>query len=358
MTGELKGLILSGGKGTRLRPFTYTGAKQLVPLANKPVLFYAIEDLVEAGITDIGIVIGDTGDQVMAAVGDGSRFGARVTYIRQDEPRGLAHGVIIARQFLGDSRFVMFLGDNFVRDGIAPLVQHFRTDDVNSMIILKEVDRPQDFGVAEMVDGRVVRLVEKPKDPKSNLAVTGIYMFDKHVWEAVDCIQPSARGELEITDTIQCLIDKGLNVQAHLLKGWWIDTGKMEDILEANRLVLETIETRIEGSYDQYSKVHGRVVLEKGAELINSVVRGPVAIGEGTRLINSYVGPFSSIYHHCTIISSEIEHSVVLEHSRIEGVDHRIEDSLIGRNVEIGKSPMKPKAYKLVLGDHSKVGLL
>ncbi len=355
---ELKGLILSGGKGTRLRPFTYTGAKQLVPLANKPVLFYAIEHLVEAGITEIGIVIGDTGDQIRCAVGDGSRFGARITYIAQDEPRGLAHGVKIARPFLGDSRFVMFLGDNFIRDGIVSLVEHFSRDDINSLIILTEVERPQDFGVAELSDGRVVRLVEKPKQPPSNLAVTGIYMFDQNVWEAIDCIEPSARGELEITDTIQCLIDKGFKVHAHLLNGWWIDTGKMEDILEANRLVLETIQTRIEGTVDCDSKIYGKVVLEKGAEVINSVIRGPAAIGEGTRLVNSYVGPFSSIYHHCTVIDSEIEHSVVLENSRIEGVGHRIEDSLIGRNVEIGKSPMKPRAYKLVLGDHSKVGIL
>ncbi len=355
---ELKGLILSGGKGTRLRPFTYTGAKQLVPLANKPVLFYAIEDLVEAGITDIGIVIGDTGDQIIAAVGDGARFGARITYIPQDEPRGLAHGVLIARPFLGNSRFVMFLGDNFIRDGIASLVEDFRRDDINSLIILTEVERPQDFGVAELVDGRVVRLREKPQEPKSNLAVTGIYMFDENVWEALECIQPSARGELEITDTIQCLIDKGFNVHAHLLNGWWIDTGKMEDILEANRLVLETIETRISGTVDKDSKLIGKVILERGAEVINSVIRGPVAIGEGTRVVDSYIGPFSSIYHHCTITRSEIEHSVVLEHSRIEDVGQRIEESLIGRHVEIGKSPIKPKAYKLVLGDHSKVGIL
>lgn len=358
MTAAMKGLILSGGKGTRLRPFTYTGAKQLVPLANKPVLFYAIEDLVEAGITEIGIIIGDTGEQVKAAVGDGSKFGARITYIPQDEPRGLAHAVLIARSFLGDSRFVMFLGDNFIREGIAPLVAKFQSEDINSLIILTEVDRPQDFGVAELLDGRVVRLVEKPQEPKSNLAIIGIYMFDQSVWEAIECIQPSARGELEITDTIQCLIDKGFKVHAHLLDGWWIDTGKMEDILEANRLVLETIESRIEGLVDQDSKIIGKVVLEKGAEVINSVIRGPAAIGEGTRLVNSYVGPFSSIYRNCLVVSSEIEHSVVLENSRIEGVDHRIEDSLIGRNVEIGKSPMKPKAYKLVLGDYSKVGLL
>jgi glucose-1-phosphate thymidylyltransferase len=354
----MKGLILSGGKGTRLRPFTYTGAKQLVPLANKPVLFYAIENLVEAGITDIGIVVGDTKDQIAAAVGDGSRFGARITYIEQEAPLGLAHGVKISRPFLQDSRFVLFLGDNFIREGIAPLVERFRQDEVNSLIILSEVQNPQDFGVAEMVDGKVVRLVEKPQRPVSNLAVTGIYMFDRHVWEAVEAIKPSARGELEITDTIQYLIDRGLRVHAHQLTGCWIDTGKMEDILEANRLVLECIEPRNEGQVDSNSKLYGKVVLERDCEVVNSVIRGPAIIGERTRLVNSYVGPFSSIYHDCLVVGSEIEHSVILEECRIEGVEHRIEDSLIGRRVEIGKSLMKPKAYKLVLGDHSKVGIL
>lgn len=354
----MKGLVLSGGKGTRLRPFTYSGAKQLVPVANKPVLFYAIEDLVEAGITDIGVVVGDTRDQVMAAVGDGSRFGARITYIKQEDPLGLAHAIKIAEPFLGKERFIMFLGDNFIRDGILPMADHFQRDDINSLIILSEVKNPQDFGIAESVDGRVVRLWEKPKEYKSNLAVIGIYMFDHHVFEAVSKIKPSARGELEITDAIQYLIDKGFKVHAHRLEGWWIDTGKMEDILEANRLVLDTIESKIEGTVDEQSQILGKVVLAQDAAVVNSVIRGPAVIGERTRLINSYIGPFSSIYHDCLIVNSEIEHSVILEGCRIEDVEHRIEDSLIGRHVEITKSPIKPKAYKMVLGDHSRVGML
>ncbi len=354
----MKGLILSGGKGTRLRPLTYTGAKQLVPVANKPVLFYAIEDLVEAGIEDIGIVVGDTGDQIRAAVGDGSSFGARVTYIQQDAPLGIAHGIKIARSFIGQDRFVLFLGDNFIRDGIVSLVDSFRSGSVDSLIILKKVPNPHDFGVAEVEEGKAVRLVEKPKEPKSDLAVIGIYMFNHRVFEAVEAIKPSARGELEITDTIQYLIDSDLHVVAHELKGWWIDTGKMEDLLEANRLVLETIETRIEGTVDGDSRLDGKVIIERGAEVVNSVIRGPVIIGKGARIVNSFVGSFSSIDHDCAIINSEIEHSIILENSSIVDVEHRISDSLIGRNVEINRSPYKPKAYKLVLGDHSKVGLL
>ena len=354
----MKGLILSGGKGTRLRPLTYTGAKQLVPVANKPVLFYAIEDLVESDVTDIGIVVGETADQIKEAVGDGSRFGAKVTYIQQDAPLGIAHAVKIAEPFLGKERFILFLGDNFIRDGIVPLVNEFRQGDMNSLIVLTKVKNPQDFGIAECEDGRVVRLVEKPKEPKSDLAVIGIYMFDHNVFTAVNNIKPSARGELEITETIQYLIDNNYKVTPHILTGWWIDTGKMEDILEANRLVLEVLEERIEGRVDGDSAIYGKVVLEKGAEVVDSVIRGPAIIGARTRIVNSYVGPFSSIDHDCQIVNAEIEHSVVLDNSRIEDLEHRIEDSLIGRNVEITKSPMKPRAYKLVLGDHSKVGML
>jgi len=353
----MKGLILSGGKGTRLRPFTYTGAKQLVPVGNKPVLFYAIENLVQAGIADIGIVVGDTRDQIKEAVGDGSRFGAQVTYIYQDEPLGLAHGVKIAEDYLGQERFVLFLGDNFLRDGIVSLVERFRDEAMNCLIVLFKVKNPQDFGIAECVNGRPIRLVEKPQEPKSDLALVGVYMFDHHIFEAVDSINPSARGELEITDAIQYLIDSGRAVCAQELQGGWIDTGKMEDILEANRLVLEIIEERIEGHVDQTSTIDGKVVLEQGAEVINSVIRGPVAIGERTRIINSYIGPFSSIYHDCVIENSEIEHSIVLEHCHIEDIEHRIDYSLIGRYVEVTKSLMRPKAYNLVLGDHSKVGI-
>ncbi|MDA8188949.1 MAG: glucose-1-phosphate thymidylyltransferase [Dehalococcoidales bacterium] len=355
----MKGLILSGGKGTRLRPITYTGAKQLVPVANKPVLFYAIEDLVEAGIADIGIVVGDTRDQIKAAVGDGSQFGCSVTYIEQEAPLGIAHGVKIAEQFVGKDRFVLFLGDNFLRDGIVPLVEKFATDpEMNSQILLYRVKNPQDFGVAELSNGVVSRVVEKPKEPKSDLAVIGIYMFDHHVFEAVHNIKPSARGELEITDTIQYLIDNGLHVHPHVITGWWIDTGKKDDMLEANRLILDTLESRILGTVDDSSQVYGKVVIEAGAEIRNSVVRGPVIIGANTRVVDSFVGPFTSIDYNCEIVGSEIEHSIVLENSKIIDIHGRVEDSLIGRNVEICKSEMKPKAFKMMLGDYSKVGIL
>jgi len=355
----MKGLILSGGKGTRLRPLTYTGAKQLVPVANKPVLFYVIEDLVEAGITDIGIVVGDTGDHIREAVGDGSHFGAKVAYIQQEAPLGIAHGIKISRDFIGDERFVLFLGDNFIRDGIVPFVDTFKDDSLNSQILLYKVPNPEALGVAVLDgNGNVVRLVEKPKEFVSDLAVIGIYMFDRNVWEAVNAIKPSKRGELEITDTIQYLVDKGLSVKATQLSGWWIDTGKMSDILEANRLVLDTFETRIQGEVDAKSEVYNKVVIEKGARIVNSIIRGPAIIGACTEIVNAYVGPFTSIDHHCLIQDSEIEHSVVLDHSRIVDVEQRIEDSLIGRNVEITRSPLKPRAYKLMLGDHSKVGLI
>lgn len=356
----MKGLILSGGKGTRLRPFTYTGAKQLVPLANKPVLFYAIEDLVEAGITAIGIVISpETGDQVKATVGDGSKFGAQITYIVQDAPRGIAHGIKIAQDFLGEDKFVLFLGDNFIRDGIVPQVMAFRDSAMNAQIILYAMDDPSSMGVAVLDgDGRVTRLVEKPKQFISPYAVIGIYMFDRHVFDAVNSIKPSARGELEITETIQYLIDHGLNVRAHQLKGWWIDTGKMSDILEANRLILDILESKNAGQVDNTSRIEGRVMLEKDAVVINSTIRGPVIIGERTRIENAFVGPYTSIHNDCVIQNCEIEHSVVLENTRILDTTARIADSLIGRNVEIGRAGGQTKTLKIMLGDYSKVGIL
>jgi glucose-1-phosphate thymidylyltransferase len=354
----MKGLILSGGKGTRLRPITYTSAKQLVPVANRPVLFRVLDAMVEAGITDIGIVVGDTAPVIEAAVGDGSAWGAKVTYIHQEAPLGLAHAVKISEDFLVDDRFVMVLGDNIIEGGITALVKQFTGSDWNAQIVLKRVENPQQFGVAELRDGRIARLVEKPKDPPSDLAVVGIYMFDHHVFEAVNAIQPSWRSELEITDAIQYLIEQGYQVYPYIHEGWWIDTGKMEDMLEANRLVLDTNESRIEGFVDADSKVNGKVVIEKDAEIINSTVRGPAIIGERTRVVNAYIGPFTSIYHDCLIADCEIEHSIIMEHCKITDIHHRIEDSLIGRNVEIVRSPVKPRAYKMVLGDHSKVGIL
>jgi len=354
----MKALILSGGKGTRLRPITYTSAKQLVPVANRPVLFRVLDAVTEAGITDIGIVVGDTAEEIKTAVGDGSRWGAKVTYIQQEVPLGLAHAVKISEDFLGDDRFVMFLGDNVIQGGIVSLVEQFAANDWNAQIVLKEVDNPRAFGVAELRDGRVVKLVEKPKEPPSNLALVGIYMFDHRVFEAVNAIKPSWRGELEITDAIQYLIDKGYKVYPYIHKGWWIDTGKMEDLLEANRLILETIEPRIEGIVDAESKVNGKVVIEKDAEIIGSTVRGPAIIGERTKVVNAYIGPYTSIYHDCLIADCEIEHSILMENCKVVDIHHRIEDSLIGRNVEIVRSPIKPRAYKMVLGDHSKVGIL
>jgi glucose-1-phosphate thymidylyltransferase len=356
----MKGLILSGGKGTRLRPFTYTGAKQLVPLANKPVLFYAIEDLVEAGITSIGIVISpETGDQVKATVGDGSKFGAQISYILQDEPKGIAHGIKIAHDFIGDDKFVLFLGDNFLRDGIVPQVKAFSDNAMNAQIILYSMDDPSSMGVAVLDEnGRVTKLVEKPKQFISPYAVIGIYMFDRNVFEAVNNIKPSARGELEITETIQYLIDHHLNVRAHQLDGWWIDTGKMSDILEANRLILDVLESRKGGQVDAASKIEGRVVLEKDAVVINSTIRGPAIIGERTRIENAFVGPYTSIHNDCVIQNCEIEHSVVLENTHIQDTNARIADSLIGRNVEIGRSGGQTKTLKIMLGDHSKIGIL
>ncbi len=354
----MKGLILSGGKGTRLRPITYTSAKQLVPVANRPVVFRVLDAMVEAGITDICIVVGDTAPVIEAAVGDGSAWGARVTYVQQEAPLGLAHAVKIAEDFLSGDRFVMVLGDNVIEGGITSLVKQFTGSDWNAQIVLKQVENPQQFGVAELRDGRIARLVEKPKHPPSDLAVVGIYMFDHHVFEAVNAIRPSWRGELEITDAIQYLIEQGYQVYPYIHEGWWIDTGKMEDMLEANRLVLESNESRVEGFVDADSKVNGKVVIEKDAEIINSTVRGPAIIGERTRVVNAYIGPYTSIYHDCLIADCEIEHSIIMEHCKIEDIHHRIEDSLIGRNVEIVRSPAKPRAYKMVLGDHSKVGIL
>ncbi len=354
----MKGLILSGGKGTRLYPLTYTCAKQLVPVANKPVLFRVVEAILEAGIDDIGIVVGDTASEIREAVGDGSRWDVKITYIYQEAPLGLAHAVKISQDFLGDERFVMFLGDNVIQGGITSLIEQFKAADCNSQIVLTRVDHPQQYGVAVLKNGSIVRLVEKPRDPPSDLALVGIYMFDHHVFEAVNNIRPSWRNELEITDAIQYLVDHGYQVRPYVHTGWWIDTGAPGDMLDANRLVLDELEPSIDGFVDRDSKLIGKVTVQEGAEVMGSVIRGPAIIGEDTRIVNSYVGPFTSIYHHVVVENSEIEHSIVLEHSRIIDIPQRIESSLIGRNVEVIRSPLLPKAYKMTLGDHSKVGLL
>ena len=353
----MKALVLSGGAGTRLRPITHTSAKQLVPVANKPVLFYGLEAIRDAGVTEVGIIVGDTAAEIEAAVGDGSELGISVTYIRQDAPLGLAHCVLIARDFLGEDDFVMYLGDNFIIGGITELVQEFREGTYDAQILLTKVDNPSQFGVAELgPHGRVTTLVEKPKEPKSDLALVGVYMFRPVIHDAVRAIKPSARGELEITDALQWLIDEGRDVRPHLVTGYWKDTGRLEDMLECNRKVLESVEPLVLGSVDADSQLIGRVVVEEGAVIERSTVRGPAIIGRDSVVRDTYVGPFTSIYFGCTLEDTEIEHSIVLEESTIRGVG-RIEDSLIGKQVEVSPSSALPRAHRLMLGDHSRVSI-
>lgn len=358
-TRTLKGLVLTGGQGSRLRPFTYTGAKQLVPIGNKPVLFYGIEQLVAAGITEIGVVVGDTAAEVMEALGDGSRFGARFTFLRQERPLGIAHALVVARDFLGDDPFVMFLGDNFLRGGITHLVERFRHEQPAAQVQLVRVARPQEFGVAVLTpSGQLARVVEKPADPPSDLILTGIYLFQPVVHQVVAGLRPSARGELEITEAIQGLIDRGERVDACPVEDHWIDTGRMGDILAANRLVLELLTPAVHGEVVGDSRLDGRVVIEHGARVIDSVVEGPAIIGRDTTLERAYVGPFTSIYHDCTVRDAELANSVVLEETRIEGVPQRIDGSLIGRRVRLTAAVQRPRAYRLMLGDHSEAQLL
>ena len=368
---SMKGLILSGGAGTRLRPLTHTRAKQLVPIANKPVLFYGIEDMADAGITDIAIVVGDTRQEIQDAVGDGSRFGVSVTYIPQDAPLGLAHCVLIARDFLGDDCFVMYLGDNMLEQGLGQFVERFEQereqnpsllDDAASgpcraQILLTPVQNPSSFGVAEIgPGGDVVNLVEKPADPPSDLALVGVYIFDAAVHEAVAAIEPSARGELEITDAVDWLIRNGHRVSHQMLDGWWIDTGKKDPLLECNRLVLDTVVRRVGGAVDDASRVEGRVVVDEGAKIVNSTVRGPAVIGADARIENAFIGPYTSIGADCVIADAELDHSVVMDGSHIAGIS-RITDSLIGQQVRVSRSPERRQAVRLTLGDHSQVEL-
>jgi glucose-1-phosphate thymidylyltransferase len=355
----MKGLILSGGRGTRLRPITYTSAKQLVPVANKPVLFYGIEAMAAAGIRDIGIIIApETGDEIRAAAGDGERFGARITYVVQDEPAGLAHAVLTAEPFLGSDPFVMYLGDNLLQGGINDLVDAFRANAPEALILLTPVPDPQNYGVAELDSaGRVVRLVEKPPEPATDLALVGVYMFTPRIHEAAKSIQPSGRGELEITDAIQWLVDAGAPVESHVVRGWWKDTGRLDDMLEANRLILETLERKVDGELVE-TQIDGRVVVEAGAVLERSTVRGPAIIGAGARLVDAYVGPYTAIGRHCRLEGAEVEHSILLEGSSVRGLEGRMESSLLGRNVAISRGDRQPRAYRFMVGDNSEIGIL
>ncbi|MBG0827428.1 glucose-1-phosphate thymidylyltransferase [Planomonospora sp. ID67723] len=351
----MKALVLAGGSGTRLRPITHTSAKQLVPVANKPVLFYGLEAIAAAGVRELGLVVGDTHAEIEAAVGDGSAFGLRVTYLRQEAPLGLAHAVLIARDYLADDDFVMYLGDNFIVGGIDGIVERFGRDRPAAQIMLTRVGDPRQFGVAELdAEGRVVGLEEKPVTPKSDLALVGVYLFTPAIHQAVAELKPSWRGELEITDAIQWLIEEGLRVESDVITGYWKDTGNVTDMLEVNRLVLESLEARTDGRVDGASELIGRVVVEPGAVVERSRVVGPAIIGSGARILDSYVGPFTSIATDCLVSGSEIEYSIVLPRASISGVS-RIEASLIGHDVEVTPAPATPRAHRLVLGDHSKV---
>lgn len=354
---ELKGLVLSGGAGTRLRPLTHTSAKQLVPVANKPVLFYGLEALRDAGIREVGIIVGDTRAEIEEAVGDGSKFGLEITIIPQVAPLGLAHAVLTAEEFLGDSSFVMYLGDNLLRDGITGLVEEFRATAPDAMILLQHVEEPEHYGIAELDGDTVVRLVEKPKHPTSDLALVGVYLFTHAIIESAKAIKPSWRNELEITDAIQNMVDRGLRVEPHIVNGWWKDTGQVGDMLEANRLILDVQRRRIDGEVDDESIIDGRVVIEKGAKVVRSTVRGPAVIGAGTVIEDAYVGPYSAISDNCHVSHAEIEHSILWEGSSIRDLDARVESSLIGREVSIGRTEEKPRAYRFILGDSSTIGL-
>jgi glucose-1-phosphate thymidylyltransferase len=355
---DLKGLILSGGKGTRLRPITHTSAKQLVPVANKPVLFYGIEAMAAAGIREVGIIIApETGAEIREAAGDGSRFGVAISYIEQDEPLGLAHAVLTAAQFLGDAPFVMYLGDNLLQGGIEGLVAAFRDNAPEALILLTAVPDPENYGVAELDAGQVVRLVEKPAQPATDLALVGVYMFTPAIHDAARAIAPSARGELEITDAIQHLVDGGCRVEPHIVKGWWKDTGRLEDMLEANRLVLDTIESRVEGELVD-SQIGGRVVVEPGARLERTSIRGPAIVGAGARLVDAYIGPYTAIGEGCVIERSEVEHSILLAGSSVRGLNGRMESSLLGRNVSVVRDDRQPRAYRFMVGDNSEIGIL
>ncbi len=355
----LKGLILSGGRGTRLRPITFTSAKQLVPVANKPVLFYGIEAMAEAGIREIGLIIApETGDEIREITGDGSRFGVEITYIVQEAPNGLAHAVLTAEAFLDDAPFVMYLGDNLLQGGISELVQTFQTSQPAALILLTPVPDPEHYGVAELDgEGCVSRLVEKPPEPRSDLALVGVYMFTPLIHDAARAIGPSARGELEITDAIQWIVDAGRRVEPHVVRGWWKDTGRLEDMLEANRLILDTIERRIDGELHD-AQVHGRVIVEAGARLEHATVRGPAIIGAAAVVRNAYVGPYTAVGRRCEIDGAEVEHSIMLEGSTVRGLHGRMESSLLGRDVTISRTDAQPRAYRFMVGDQSEIGIL
>ncbi len=352
----MKALILAGGAGTRLRPLTHTSAKQLLPVANKPIIFYGIEAIAAAGVKEFAIIVGDTADDVMKEVGDGSRWGVKISYIRQEAPLGLAHAVKISKDFMAGEPFIMFLGDNLLKEGIPEFVQKFKTNKPNALILLTKVPNPQQFGVAELDDsGGVSRLVEKPKQPKSDLALVGIYLFDSNIFKAVDAIKPSKRGELEITDAIQWLLDNGYGVEPHMVSGWWKDTGKPEDLIDANKLVLEMIKKRdIAGTVSKDSVITGNVILGKGSEISGSRIQGPVSIADNSKILGSQIGPFVSIGENSSVDNCSVDNSIVMEECRIKDVKKKISSSILGRGVNICGSC---GAHSFVIGDRSDISL-
>jgi glucose-1-phosphate thymidylyltransferase len=352
----LKGLVLSGGRGTRLRPLTYTVAKQLIPVANRPILHYVMQHLVEAQIRDVAVIISpETGGQVIDSL-DAANLPLDFTFIRQDEPLGLAHAVKVARPFLRHDPFVMYLGDNLIGTGIRDLVESFRESSTDGLVLLKEVQDPSRFGVAEISpDGQILRLTEKPKDPPSNLALVGVYLFRAVIHEAIEQIRPSWRGELEITDAIQKLIEMGRPVRSVVLQSWWLDTGKKDDLLEANRVVLDDFVQRdIRGTADGESRIVGRVLLEAGCVVRRSTIRGPAVVGSDALIEDAYVGPFTSIGRGCEIRRSSLEHCVLLDHVRLEGV-RRLEDSVLGRGASVRRLGGNHEALRIMVGDDAEV---
>jgi len=357
MGDALKGLILCGGRGVRLRPLTHTAAKQLIPVANRPIVHFVLDQVASAGVRDVGVILApETAAAIREAIGTGERWGIKVSYIIQETPGGLAHAVRTARPFLGDSPFLMFLGDNLIQRGVAEVVRRFQDTDAEAMILLKEVDDPRRFGVAVLNgDGSVKRLVEKPADPPSNLALVGVYLFRPSIHQAIDRIEPSSRGELEITDAIQELLRTGAKVEAVQLEGWWLDTGKKDDLLEANRAVLdESAVRKILGIVDAESVITGRVEIGTGTVIEHSIVRGPVVVGDGCRISNSFVGPYTALGNASVVIHTNVQHSVILDHAYIEGVE-RMEDSVLGRSVSVKRAENGPKALRLFISDDSQI---
>ncbi|MBI5231278.1 MAG: glucose-1-phosphate thymidylyltransferase [Coriobacteriales bacterium] len=356
----MKALVLSGGRGTRLRPITFTRAKQLVPVANKPILFYAIEAIRDAGITDIGVVVGDTAPDVMAALGDGSYWGVSITYIQQDAPLGLAHAVKVAEEYLDGEDFVMYLGDMLIADGIAHFVEGFGQAQCDAQILLGHValENSIEFGMVELdASGNVIRLLEKPESPPSDLALVGVYLFNANVMKAINSIEPSPRGELEITDAIQWLVDNGYCVRPHIVEGWWKDTGKLDDILEANRIVLDTLEPERLSEPGTGADLRGRVSVGSDTVIENSLIRGPVSIGNGCEIRDAYIGPYTAIGDKCRVVGSEVEHSILLAESCVEGIGARMTDSLLGVNAAVHRTPMLQDSVRVMIGDNSEVNL-